>query len=61
MSGKQILAILAVVAQVGNLALLNFSNAIPPKYAAVIAGVVGIIQSALPRVQGSDASDVKKT
>jgi len=59
MSFKQILAILAIVVHVANVALAAGAGIIPAKYAAIIATVVGLVQGFLPRVQGSDASDVK--
>lgn len=59
MSFKQILAILLIVVHVANAILAAGVGVIPVKYAAVIATVVGLIQSFLPRAQGSDASDIK--
>ena len=53
---KQLAAILAVVLQVLNGILSIGANVIPPKYAAAIALIVGIIQGVLPRIQGSNAT-----
>ena len=53
---KQFAAILAMIAQVLNGVLTLGANIIPVKYAAIIAMVLGIIQSVLPRIQGSDAT-----
>ena len=59
MTFKQVAAILAVILQVLNGILSLGAGVIPIKYAAIISTVVGIIQAILPRIQGSDASDVK--
>ena len=59
MTFKQIAAILAVILQVLNGVLSLGAGVIPIKYATIIATVVGIIQSILPRIQGSTATDMK--